>query len=123
MQDPWPITMEQCAKRLHISRRTLQDLIRDYPFYRVAGRRKLFAEEDFKRLVNALPSPATGPHLAKISRRAGKASDVMLSELVYRIRSDKKGSRSSARRSSNPACIEANEKLGHGKQGRKGQRR
>ena len=58
MSEPWPITMVQCAERLHVSRRTLQDLIREYPFYRLAGRRKLFTEDDFHRLLEALPCPS-----------------------------------------------------------------
>ena len=53
---PWPITLDQCAERLHISRRTLQNLLKEYPFYRRAGRRILFTREDFKRLLDALPS-------------------------------------------------------------------
>ena len=53
---PWPITLDQCAERLHISRRTLQMLLKDYPFYRRARRRILFTREDFKKLLDALPT-------------------------------------------------------------------
>ena len=53
---PWPITLDQCAERLHIGRRTLQVLLKDHPFYRRAGRRILFTREDFKRLLDALPT-------------------------------------------------------------------
>ncbi len=53
---PWPITLDQCAERLHISRRTLQMLLKDHPFYRRAGRRILFTREDFKKLLDALPT-------------------------------------------------------------------
>ena len=53
---PWPITLDQCAERLHISRRTLQNLLKEYPFYRRAGRRILFTREDFKKLLDALPT-------------------------------------------------------------------
>ena len=48
------ITMEECAKRLHISRRTLQELVKRHPYYMEAGRRKLFAKIDFERLQEAL---------------------------------------------------------------------
>ena len=51
MVEQWPITMERCAERLHISRRTLQGLIQEYPFYHLAGRRKLFSEANFENLV------------------------------------------------------------------------
>ncbi len=53
---PWPITLDQCAERLHIKRGTLQKLLRDHPLYRRAGRRILFTREDFKKLLDALPS-------------------------------------------------------------------
>ena len=52
----WPITLDQCAERLHIKRRTLQKLLKDHPFYRQAGRRILFTREDFKKLLDALPT-------------------------------------------------------------------
>ncbi len=52
----WPITLDQCAERLHIKRGTLQKLLKDHPFYRRAGRRILFTREDFKKLLDALPS-------------------------------------------------------------------
>ena len=53
---PWPITLDQCAERLHVSRRTLQNLLKEFPFYRRAGRRILFTREDFKKLLDALPT-------------------------------------------------------------------
>ncbi len=53
---PWPITLDQCAERLHIGRRALQTLLKDHPFYRRAGRRILFTREDFKKLLDALPT-------------------------------------------------------------------
>ncbi len=53
---PWPITVDQAAERLHVSPRKLRDLIQKYPFYRRAGRRILFTREDFKKLLDALPT-------------------------------------------------------------------
>ncbi len=52
----WPITLDPCAERLHIKRGTLQKLLKDYPFYRKAGRRIWFTREDFKKLLDALPT-------------------------------------------------------------------
>ena len=53
---PWPITVDQAAERLHVSPRKLRDLLKDYPFFRRAGRRILFTREDFKKLLDALPT-------------------------------------------------------------------
>ena len=53
---PWPITVDQAAARLHVSPRKLRDLLKEYPFYRRAGRRILFTREDFKMLLDALPT-------------------------------------------------------------------
>ncbi len=53
---PWPITVDQAAKRLHVSPRKLRDLLKEYPYYRRAGRRILFTQEDFKKLLDALPT-------------------------------------------------------------------
>ena len=39
-------TIEEVAARFRVSRRTLQSHIRQYPFYRVLGRRKLSTEAD-----------------------------------------------------------------------------
>jgi hypothetical protein len=55
---PILLTMEDVAIRLHISRRKLQDILKDLPYYREVGRRKLFTESDFAALIEALPSPA-----------------------------------------------------------------
>ena len=44
-------TMEEAAEHLRVSRRTLQELIKRHPFYRSAGRRKLFTETDLTTLV------------------------------------------------------------------------
>ncbi len=49
-------TVDQAAERLHVSPRKLRDLIQEYPFYRRAGRRILFTREDFKKLLDALPT-------------------------------------------------------------------
>ncbi len=35
-------TLEEVAERFHVSRRRLQDFVRDHRYYRTLGRRKLF---------------------------------------------------------------------------------
>jgi excisionase family DNA binding protein len=50
-------TMEEAAAKLMISRRTLQKLIKKAPYYRIAGKRKVFNDDDIWRLIEALPSP------------------------------------------------------------------
>lgn len=52
---PAIFTMEEAAEYLRISRRQLQEIIKDRPFYRHAGRRKLFTDADLARLIEALP--------------------------------------------------------------------
>src|SRR4051812_45184364 len=51
-------TIDEVAQRFRVSRRTMQDLVRLYPFYRLAGRRKLFSEADIGKLYEALPCPS-----------------------------------------------------------------
>ena len=51
------MTMDDVAARLRISRRKLQDILRDHPYYLQVGRSKRFAEEDFQRLIAALRHP------------------------------------------------------------------
>lgn len=48
-------TLEEVAGRFRVSRRRFQDLIRQFPYYRLLGRRKLFTEDDINRLYEALP--------------------------------------------------------------------
>ena len=50
-------TMEEVAAQLLVSRRWLEGLIKIYPFYRIAGRRKVFTQSDIQRLYEALPRP------------------------------------------------------------------
>src|ERR1700719_4345480 len=52
-------TLEEVAARFRVSRRTLQDFLREHPYYRVLGRRKLFTETDIQRLYEALPCPSS----------------------------------------------------------------
>ncbi len=77
------MTMERVAERLHVCRKTLQRIIQDHPYYRQVGRRKIFTEADFQRLVEALPCPsnscpqahdtATGSTMPSSLSKAGAA--------------------------------------------------
>lgn len=75
-------TLDETAERFRVSRRTMQDFVRRFPFYRTLGRRKLFTEEDIASLYEALPCPSSsregteaqtgtsvGPSAASLSTR------------------------------------------------------
>jgi len=49
---------EEVAAYMRVSRRTLQDILRKYPFYRLVGRKKLFTDQDIRHLIEALPCPS-----------------------------------------------------------------
>src|SRR4051794_27435753 len=51
-------TVDEVAERFRVSRRTFQAHIRQHPYYRQMGRRKLFTEADIQRLYEALPCPS-----------------------------------------------------------------
>ena len=55
-------TMDEVAQALHISRRKLQDVIKERPFYRQIGRQKVFTEADIKALVESLSCPSSSPN-------------------------------------------------------------
>lgn len=59
-------TMNEAASRLRISRRSLQDVVRVYPYYFLNGRRKLFTEGDLAKIVEGLRPPTS------ISTKAAK---------------------------------------------------
>jgi hypothetical protein len=59
-----PMTLDEVAKRLHRSRRWLQDFLRTLDngsgrYWKQAGVKKLFSEEHFAALFKALPNEAT----------------------------------------------------------------
>jgi hypothetical protein len=63
--------MDEAATKLRISRRWLQDFIREHPYYRTAGRKKLFADEDIARLIEAMPCPGNSLSHARTKRHTG----------------------------------------------------
>jgi hypothetical protein len=65
-------TVEEVAARFRVSRRTLQSHIRQYPYYRTLGRRKLFTEADISRLYENLPCPSSSSPLARARPRTGQ---------------------------------------------------
>ena len=64
-------TIEEVAARFRVSRRTLQGHIRNYPYYRLLGRRKLFTEADIAKLYESLPCPSSSSRHARANRRIG----------------------------------------------------
>src|SRR5215470_8683489 len=70
------LTLSDVAARLHKSRRWVQDFLRTHPYYRLAGRTKLFTESDVLRLYEAMPSPcpSSSSRRAKIGARTGRSA-------------------------------------------------
>src|SRR5215831_20536395 len=66
-------TMDEAAVEMRVSRRWLQDFIQQYPYYRLAGRKKLFTPEHIARLIEAMPCPGNSSRRAPV-RRAGITS-------------------------------------------------
>src|SRR5262245_66361965 len=64
-------TMDEVAGKLRKSRRWFQDFLQDHPYYRRAGRTKLFTDEDVNRLIEALPCPGSSSRSVKGRRRTG----------------------------------------------------
>lgn len=78
-------TLDEAAAEFRVSRRFFQDFIRKNPFYRVLGRRKLFSDDDMRRLFELLPCPSNSARRAPAKRRIGKSeaptSESTLNEL------------------------------------------
>jgi hypothetical protein len=66
---PKIFTMDEAADYLRISRRLLQDIIKTKPYYRTAGRRKLFTEGDLTMLVESMPCPESSSSRPVMGRR------------------------------------------------------
>src|SRR6266511_4195673 len=52
-------TLDEVAKTFRVSRRTMHDYVKEHPFYRVLGGRKLFTRSDIKALYEALKCPSS----------------------------------------------------------------
>lgn len=70
---PHLLTMAEVAGRLGKSLRWLQQFVSGRPFGRMAGRTRLFTEDDFRALVDAMPRPQEAPCRSPSSRRAKAA--------------------------------------------------
>jgi len=53
-------TIEEVATHFRVSRRTLQNHLRNHPYYRQFGRRKLFSEGDIAKLSRAMENCPLG---------------------------------------------------------------
>src|SRR5438270_7842947 len=58
-QAPVLHTLDEAAARFRVSRRVFQDFVKEHPFYRVLGRRKLFTDADLSRLYEMLQCPSS----------------------------------------------------------------
>lgn len=63
-------TMPETAEQLRVSRRWLQDYIKEHPFYRMAGRKKLFSADDIRKLHETMPRPEQPMYSIRQSGRA-----------------------------------------------------
>src|SRR5262249_46076515 len=68
------LTLEEVAQLFRVSRRTMQKFIRDHPFYRTLGRRKIFSQADVVRLYEALACPSNLSLPARARRRTGRSA-------------------------------------------------
>jgi hypothetical protein len=59
---------------MRVSRRWLQGFVKANPFYRTAGRKKLFSDSDIRRLMDALPCPCDSSRPAMANRRTTRSA-------------------------------------------------
>jgi hypothetical protein len=84
-------TMEEVAERFRVSRRTMQDFIKDYPYYRVLGRRKLFTDQDILALAEKLECPSnSSADTARPSGTSGAPSEASLWTRAQRLLTEKR---------------------------------
>ena len=81
MTEPPYMTLAEAASKLRKSPRWLWDWLDknprdgfDRPFYRLAGRTRLFSEGDVARIFEALPCPSVSGRPAKAKRRTSKSA-------------------------------------------------
>jgi hypothetical protein len=98
MSAPLAFNIDIAAERLGVKRRWLQDWLRSHPqdvygvpFYRLAGKTKLFTQSDLHRILGALPTPRLVPPCSSSIRRgqvtrrgrfAANTSESVLSEAL-----------------------------------------
>jgi hypothetical protein len=95
MSEPRLLSTADVAKRLGRSRRWMQDFELAKRFGRILGNRRVYTEEDFKRLVDALPRPE--PHRALRDvyppRKASRARSSVMDEALRLARGEVAGRR------------------------------
>ena len=64
-------TMDEASEILGVSRRWLQDFLKDKTCYRLAGHRKLFAEADIQILSEAMKCRSSSLRQNPAARRSG----------------------------------------------------
>ena len=96
-------TLEEVADRFRVSRRTMQELVKKHPFYRVLGRRKLFSEADISALYGALPCPSNlhegTDHRSGTSVAPSEASLWTKAQALFKERQPKRSERAGNGRS------------------------
>jgi len=70
---PRLLTLDEAAARLRVSRRWLQGFLRNRPFGRMAGRRRLFTEDDFAAIIEELPCPSSSYRPGRVKARTGQS--------------------------------------------------
>src|SRR5258708_40026478 len=79
-------TMVEVADKMRVSRRWLQGFVKANPFYRTAGRKKLFSDSDIRRLMDALPCPCDSPRPATASRQTGRSAERISEQPLIELR-------------------------------------
>src|SRR5688572_243071 len=100
------LTMDEVAAELRVSRRWLQDFVQEFPYYRHAGRKKLFTAEDVARLIEAMPCPGNSSRRAKARPHSGTSGASTSASLLTEVRALARGERpprSSAHGSGRPS--------------------
>ncbi|MCL8385808.1 helix-turn-helix domain-containing protein [Xanthobacter aminoxidans] len=79
-------TMEEAAAELRISRRALQDLVKDHPHYAQNGHRKLFSESDIRALWEAMRCHSSSSRPSRAKRRTGTSAEPTSDNTLRRLR-------------------------------------
>src|SRR6516165_4034547 len=79
-------TMDEVARKLRISRRFLQDIIKDHPYYKAFGRKKLFTDEDVSRIIEAMSCRGISARRARVARRTGTSGASTSESLLTEVR-------------------------------------
>ena len=88
-------TTDEVVARLKVSPRWFREFLKKHPYYREAGRAKLFTDVDIQRLYEAMTCPSSssnrGRGKPRTTRYAGLTSDNTLTELQELLSSQRQG--------------------------------